>query len=238
MRCVITSMKLSDHQVSEIMQQWAEGGVYQHELAAAYGVSQAQISNIVRGRRREHVKPPGPVATGLITDKGRECSQCGKFKVWDEYSPNPRAKLTGHLSACKLCRNGSRPVSAEAVKDRRLAVRGWYLQRKYGITLEQYDWLAEQQGQVCALCGQPEVQRRRQDRHGIVRVVDYLGVDHDHSCERHVPDKACVWCIRGLLCDDCNRLLGFAESKPAVAARFVDYLVLRPLLFVGEVEQK
>jgi hypothetical protein len=250
--CVIRSMKLSDDQVAEIKQR-LEGGedVYQAELAVEYRCSQALISNIATGKRRAHVKSAGPASQGRIDAEGRECTgPCGLYKPWSEFSPNPRAKLTGHQSACKECRNGkSQEVVAaqrqgsyvrqrshpRAVEDHRLAVRSWYLRRKYGISLEQYAWLSERQDHKCALCGQPETARRRQDRHGIVRVVDLLGVDHDHSCKRHAPDKACIWCIRGLLCDDCNRLLGFAERKPAVAVRFVDYLGLRPLLGEGVV---
>lgn len=234
---VITFMKLSDEQISEIKQRLDDGGMYQHELAAEYHVSQALISNIACGKRRGHVQPAGPGVRGQVTAEGRECSKCETFKPWSEFSPSTSAKTTGHQSACRLCRNEDKRERAagdtQFTVDHRLAARRWYLKDKYGITLEQYAWLSARQEHKCALCLQPETQRRRQDRTGIVRVVDYLGVDHDHSCGRHVPAKACRWCIRGLLCDDCNRLLGFAERKPAVAVRFSDYLGLRPLLGEG-----
>jgi Recombination endonuclease VII len=241
-------MKLSDDQVSEVLRRWNAEEVDQYELAAAFGVSQATISNIVTGRRRAHVKSVGRAPQGLITAEGRECSgPCGLFKAWSEFSPNPRARLTGYQSACKLCRNrrktaavarSPRPTPTSrrepsSPMDHRLVARAWHLQGKYGITLEQYALLSEQQGHKCALCNQPETARRRVARNGTVRVVDLLGIDHDHACERHAPAKACRWCIRGLLCDDCNRMLGFAERKPAVAVRFTDYLGLRPLLREG-----
>jgi hypothetical protein len=228
-------MKLSDDQVSEVLRRWNAEEADQYELAAAFGVSQATISNIVTGKRRVHVKAAGPAPRGLITEAGRECSgPCGLFKPWSEFSPNPNARLTRRQSACKDCRNDRRAlVVAADPAAHRLAARRDYIWRKYGITLEQYAWLSEQQGHQCALCRQPETTRRRADRHGVVRVVDLLGIDHDHSCERHSAAKACRWCIRGLLCDDCNRLLGFAERKPAVAVRFTDYLGLRPLLAGG-----
>lgn len=232
----ISNMKLRDDQVIEILQRLEAGGVYQAELAVEYAVSQATISNIVNGKRRTGVRGRNRPPAGRITDEGRECSRCGKFKPWDEYSPNPYAKLTGHQSACKLCRNDTKSaVVASDLEAHRLRARTSYLARKYGITPEQYDQLSEQQEHKCALCLQPEVQRRREDRHGIVRVVDLLSIDHDHSCERHSPKKACVQCIRGLLCDDCNRLIGFAEAKPVVAARFSDYLALRPFMDRAEV---
>lgn len=233
--CVIRSMKLSDDQVAEIKRRLDAGDTDQYELAIEFDVSQATISNIGTGKRRAHVKPARRGPQGLVTEEGRECTgPCGQFKRWSEFSPNLHARLTGHQSACKECRSGrGREAAAADPQAHKQAARAWFLKSKYGLTPEQYAWLSEQQGHRCALCGDPETARRRQGRDGVVRVADVLGVDHDHSCERHAPNKACVWCIRGLLCDDCNRLLGFAERKPTVAARFTDYLGLRPLLAKG-----
>lgn len=58
-----------------------------------------------------------------------------------------------------------------------------------------------------------------------------LSVDHDHTCGRHVLAKVCVFCVRGLLCCDCNRnIIRAAERHPEIAKRFLDYLERRPLL--------
>jgi hypothetical protein len=232
---VISMLKLSDEQVAEILCRWNSGeATDQYVLAAEFGVSQATVSNIITGKRRAHVKPTGPAPVGRIDAEGRECSRCRKYQPWSEYSPNPYARLTKRQAACKTCRNEkSREVVSADPEARRLAARRDYLLRKYGVTLEQYAELSERQEHKCALCRQPETVRRRQDRHGIVRTVDLLGIDHDHSCARHSSAKACAWCIRGLLCDDCNRMLGFAEAKPLVAVRFSDYFGLRPLLGEG-----
>jgi Recombination endonuclease VII len=223
----IRSMKLSDEQATEIKRRWQAGGVRQTGLAAEYGVTQGTISMTVTGKLRSRPRTRNKPPQGLITAEGRTCTgSCGQFKAWSEFSPNPYAKLTRHQSACKLCRRGT----THDAEDSKLKARRYYLLNKYGITLEQYAWLSERQDHKCALCGQPEIIRRREDRHGIVRVVDLLGIDHDHSCERHGPAKACRACIRGLLCDDCNRLIGFAEKKPLVRVRFTDYLGSRPFL--------
>lgn len=84
----------------------------------------------------------------------------------------------------------------------------------YGITRE--DWArldAIGQG-GCHLCFEDESLGR-------------LAVDHDHShCG---PGRGCKQCVRGLLCRTCNRMLGHIESKPALRARFADYLERRPL---------
>ncbi len=60
--------------------------------------------------------------------------------------------------------------------------RDAYLQRKYGITLVEYDRLLAAQGGHCAVC--PAVARKMP-----------LNVDHDHA----------TGFVRGLLCWRCNR---------------------------------
>jgi 5-methylcytosine-specific restriction endonuclease McrA len=66
--------------------------------------------------------------------------------------------------------------------------------RKYSLTREAYaDFLAGQRG-LCAMCGKP---------------YGKLGprIDHDHETGR----------VRGLLCDVCNRAVGFIERYGALA---------------------
>ena len=82
----------------------------------------------------------------------------------------------------------------------------------YGLNRAEWTWLHESQQGLCALCDEPGNQR--------------LAVDHDHSCCGR--ERACKKCIRGMLCSVCNRLLGHVTAKPALAARFGDYLERRP----------
>jgi hypothetical protein len=100
-----------------------------------------------------------------------------------------------------------------------------YLRRVYRISVAQYDWLADQQGGKCALCMEPET--RISNKTGEVLP---LGIDHDHGCLCHDGKQACPDCIRGLLCDHCNLLIGKAEQRPVVALRFQDYLDRRPFV--------
>lgn len=85
------------------------------------------------------------------------------------------------------------------------------MRQRYGIGREEWTRMQSDQG-GCALCGETE----------------QLAVDHDHSCCGQV--HGCRRCIRGLLCDFCNRVLGRIEQKPELATRFADYLGRRPLL--------
>ena len=64
------------------------------------------------------------------------------------------------------------------------------LKRYYKMTLKHYRRLAEEQQNLCAICGQPSKRPR-------------LSVDHNHQTGQ----------IRGLLCDRCNGGLAFVEDK-------------------------
>jgi len=70
--------------------------------------------------------------------------------------------------------------------------RDYRLRRAYGITLAQYNEMAERQGGACAICS---------------RIETPLSVDHCHESGA----------VRGLLCKNCNKGLGmFGESVATV----------------------
>ncbi len=69
--------------------------------------------------------------------------------------------------------------------------RATNLKVKYGITIEEYDLLKGSQKSRCGICNVHENNLKKR-----------LVVDHCHSTNK----------IRGLLCDTCNRFLGFYEK--------------------------
>lgn len=76
---------------------------------------------------------------------------------------------------------------------RKLFAQEGHRARRYGLVKGEYDTMLAAQGGVCALCG-------RNDNGGKA-----FAVDHDHSTGR----------VRGLLCDLCNRGLGWLETLDA-----------------------
>lgn len=73
--------------------------------------------------------------------------------------------------------------------------------RSFNITVEQYDTLLRQQRGRCTIC---------QHVHAAIR----LSVDHDHT----------TGAVRGLLCRECNTMLGMVRDDPTVLRAAATYL--------------
>jgi hypothetical protein len=89
----------------------------------------------------------------------------------------------------------------------RRAQQKWRLKSKYGISIETYDAMLAAQGGVCAICGRAESM-------AIKGTTCTLAVDHDHDSKR----------VRGLLCVNCNMLIGGARHDPVVLRAAIAYL--------------
>jgi hypothetical protein len=81
------------------------------------------------------------------------------------------------------------------------------LRQKYGLTLEQYEEMIRNQGNCCAICGYPLLERTTTAKLNFV-------VDHDHDTGKP----------RGILHMKCNSALGIFKDDPAVLLKAVDYL--------------
>lgn len=121
------------------------------------------------------------------------------------YKDNEKEKERCRL---KYVNNRSR-IRAKAKEDRKAAIladpvgmkifeQNRALKSNFGITLDDYMRMLEEQGGVCSICRKPPVRER-------------LCVDHDHSCCSGV--RTCGRCIRGLICRRCNSMLGFVDDN-------------------------
>lgn len=97
------------------------------------------------------------------------------------------------------------------------ARRSTIYKNKFGISLDTYNEMLEQQGGVCAICKQEEVMVDKRTNQ-----VRRLAVDHDHTC--CPSDKSCGKCVRGLLCHKCNTFLGHYELLKTLVPTFDMYL--------------
>lgn len=123
-------------------------------------------------------------------DGHKQCTRCRKWLAESEFTRHSTT-LDGLSRECRECQ------------------RDQMLQRKYKITLAEYDERLAKQGGHCATC--PATER--------------LHVDHDHAC---CPgDISCGKCVRGILCGECNAVLGYVQDSPAVLSNLVTYVTSR-----------
>ena len=106
-----------------------------------------------------------------------------------------------------ITRKAYRAENAESI---RADYRNWRLKYTYGITSEQVDEMLAKQG-GCAICGVTSPGSTKS-----------WHVDHDHSC---CPIGAsCGGCVRGILCNNCNLMLGHAKDSEETLRSAAEYL--------------
>lgn len=84
------------------------------------------------------------------------------------------------------------------------------LLRQYGVDADWYDAKLVEQDGGCAICERSPG-------------VTALHIDHDHSC-CPTRKKSCGKCLRGLLCEDCNRAIGMLNDSPRLLVNAMSYL--------------
>lgn len=127
----------------------------------------------------------------------KTCLKCGDSKsVLDFYKGR---------TECKNCQKRRRAANHKKQRilypDSRYAV---VLKHKYGITLEVYKLMLEDQNNACAICQSSSPGHKKR----------YFSVDHCHKTGR----------IRGLLCQDCNAGIGYLKDRVENLIAAISYL--------------
>ena len=86
--------------------------------------------------------------------------------------------------------------------DYKQKMRDGHLRRTFGISVDDYERMLEEQGGGCAICGAPEPEGRS------------LHVDHHHASGE----------VRGLVCFTCDAAIGQLKDDQALVLRAADYL--------------
>lgn len=140
----------------------------------------------------------------------KKCTKCGKTKMLTEYWRD-RSKKHGYQARCKTCKTESyNKYRIANGYDRKRYLknpdgeRERHLIKKYGITNAEYQKIFESQNAACAICKQKKANK--------------LAVDHNHKTGE----------VRGLLCMNCNRMLGHAFDNPEILASAIGYLIKVP----------
>ena len=128
------------------------------------------------------------------------CIDCGKERT-------AKARRPGRCPACKKEHERKRAALRRAegrwTKADPRSRRAYQLLYQYGLTVDQYNELCSG---GCCVCGS----------------MDRLSIDHDHAC--CPTNKTCGKCIRGVLCDQCNVVLGRVKDDPVRLRALADYL--------------
>ncbi len=108
-------------------------------------------------------------------------------------------------NSCKTCVNLRGKEYRKTHPDE---VRQAWLKHRYGMNLKEYNTLFVRQNGLCAGCLKHQVNFSRR-----------LAVDEDPQFKGTETPR-----IRGLLCNACNRGLGYCKDSPLVLRRLADYL--------------
>jgi hypothetical protein len=145
-------------------------------------------------------------AAGCVDGRRGECRSCFQAKAVARAEANPELR--------RIARERTRAwveANAERKKQRNRdyaasgrkapADRKSHLKRNFGLTLDDYDRMLEEQGGGCAICGDPPGQTA-------------LHVDHCHE----------TGVVRGLLCFRCNSALGNLRDDPDIITLALVYV--------------
>jgi hypothetical protein len=140
----------------------------------------------------------------------KKCNTCGQTR--------PASMFSAHKTTADRLRTYCKPCSVASVKRWQQKNPDWRLQyslqRFYKMSLDTYRRLWRDQLGACAICGGNFSQDKTDGRQACV--------DHDHAC---CPGRfTCGDCTRGLICFNCNTVLGKVKDNPDILRSAIRYL--------------
>ncbi len=118
----------------------------------------------------------------------------GSCKVCETPPPHPRVKLSPETLAANRTAYIQTPERKKKHRETE-HLRRWI--RAGVFTEEKYLAVMAKSNGLCQICGRPETKKRGQ-------TLRRLAIDHDHKTNK----------FRGLLCADCNIMIGMAGEDP------------------------
>ena len=145
-------------------------------------------------------------------DSVKWCSRCEQEKPPADFGVRNRGALSGYCNPCKVEYDAEYARTPAGQRARRKASQRWAagpshaynLQWRYGITVDDYERMREEQGNVCGICG-----------------ADEPGGNNTRWCVDHCHDGGFV---RGLLCVHCNMAIGQMRHDPVTLRAAADYV--------------
>ena len=140
----------------------------------------------------------------MAKQKVKTCKKCGVEKLLEKFSVHKEC-AGGYNTTCKDCVAANTRAHYARKKDNptyKAKKKNSYIKSRYGITADEYDQRKEEQDHKCGIC-----KTELQDGNA-------THLDHDH-----VTGK-----LRGMLCNPCNRALGYFKDDINILEKARDYL--------------
>ena len=145
----------------------------------------------------------------------KRCTTCNLEKDFSEFNKMKQGKF-GLRAVCKTCHkeanknyyvNNKTNVAEKNKKwqqdeKNKEAIRFYFVKRVYGIDKTEWLNLLGKQDNCCAICKETSDDLR------------FFHTDHDHSNGK----------VRGLLCKNCNTVLGHAKDNIEILEQAIQYL--------------
>ena len=126
-------------------------------------------------------------------------------------------KGNGYCKPCKKEYDTQNRVKYYKKPYNRLMRYNQHIRLRYSLSLEDLNEIYLKQDGKCPLCLKALSNPTIEDA-----VRWESNIDHDHDC---CPgDTTCGNCVRGLLCRDCNLMIGHAKDNLDTLKRAVEYL--------------
>lgn len=142
----------------------------------------------------------------------KTCTKCGEGKPIKDF-PVDRGKS---VAQCRPCRNSVVKAWRERNQPKCQSYRlsrpigyGYasHLKRAYELSMDEFISMLQEQDYKCKVCDKPITVVGKRQHNSIV-------VDHNHSTNE----------VRGLLCRNCNSMLGLAQDSAAILIKGAAYL--------------
>ena len=133
----------------------------------------------------------------------KKCSKCGtKYPSTPEFFYKRKTTRDGLDSWCKNCKQ-----KYDAIRNKKKRLR------KYNLTSKQYESILRRQRNKCAICG-IDFDYLRIIKKDNVPKTSKPRIDHNHRTGK----------VIGLLCSDCNIMLGCFKDNPMIILNAIKYL--------------
>lgn len=133
------------------------------------------------------------------------CKNCDEWKPLEDFNLDKKGKH-GRQHKCKSCMTDYNKIYNNIPKNRNRIYgynKIYSLEKSYGITIQQYNQMLEEQNYKCKICGKHQSENKTK-----------LAVDHCHE----------TGMVRGLLCFNCNTGLGKFLDSPTLLENALKYL--------------